>query len=70
MHHAHSGRGVHCVAGLAVPAVFDADKAVRQCAGLRLAVAQRKMPDLRVADFADVSAGGIGDGTLVCGLLP
>jgi hypothetical protein len=33
-------------------------------------LAAREMQELWIADFADVPAGGIGNGALVCGLLP
>src|SRR6266849_807082 len=43
---------------------------VRQRAGVGVGVAWSKVPVVRAADFADVPAGGTGDGPVVRGVLP
>src|SRR5260370_38921147 len=48
----------------------DADQVVRQCAGAGRGVAGSEVPVVRAADFADVPAGGTGDGPVVRGVLP
>ena len=56
LHHADSGGDLDRFAGLAVPAVRDADKTARQRAGIFLAMAAGEMPGLRSANFRDVPA--------------
>src|SRR5260370_34844425 len=48
----------------------DADQVVRQCAGVGLGVAGSEVPVVRAAGFADVPAGGTGDGSVIRGVLP
>ena len=45
----------------------NSNQVLRQCAGVCVAVAEGKMPGVRRAHFGDVSASGIGHGTVVCG---
>ena len=69
VHYAHSGRAVHCLAGLALSTMRKADQAVRQRARICVVLAEGKVQKLRAADFADVPVGRTRDGTLVRGLL-
>ena len=55
LHHADSGGDIHRFAGVAMPAVQNTDQAVRQRAGVWVAVAAREVPGMRATDFADVS---------------
>lgn len=54
LHHADSGRLVDRFAGVAVPAMQNADQAVRQRACFRMVVAPGEMPIVRVANLSDV----------------
>ena len=61
LHFAHSGGDFHCRAGFALPAVPEADQAVRQCSGSWLAVAAGEMPELPATHFADVPDYRVSD---------
>ena len=69
MYFAHSGRVVYCCARFPLSPVQKTHKTLRQCAGRRVALARRKMPELQVANFTDVSAGGTRDRAAFCGVL-
>jgi hypothetical protein len=55
LHHADSGGDFHRFAGVALPTVQNTDQAVRQRAGVWVAVAVGQVPCVRAADLADVS---------------
>jgi len=62
LHHADSGRHFHNFAGLPLPELRDAHQAVRQRAGVCVAVVARQVPGVRRGDFPDVSIDRIEHG--------
>ena len=65
LHHADSRRFVDRQAWFAVPAVRDTNQALRQRPDIGVDVAARKVPFVRTANFADVSADRANDGFAV-----